>query len=70
MARSVPLKPTTVRFSTDGTDLVQQAADAVGSTFSQFVREAALIRAAWVLRQGEGMSALAEEVRRMARDKD
>ena len=70
MDRPLPLKPTTIRFAEDGLEFVQRAADAVGSSVGQFVREAALIRAAWILREREGMSRLAEEVQRLARGND
>lgn len=70
MPRPLPLRPTTIRFADDGFEFVQRAADAVGSSMSQFVREAALIRAAWVLREREGMSRLADEVQRLARGTD
>lgn len=72
MPQSMPLKPTTVRFAEDGMLFVQRAADEVGSSVSQFIREAALIRAAWVMKESTSMSIsdLAEEVRRMSRDED
>jgi hypothetical protein len=40
------LKPTTIRFTPDAMELIQRAAKRQGSTVSQFVREAALMRAA------------------------
>lgn len=45
MSDPMPLKPTTVRFASDCQILVQQAADEMGISMAQFVREAAIIRA-------------------------
>lgn len=69
MRDPMPLKPTTVRFAEDGYEFVQRAAESVGSTVSQFVREAALVRAAWVLNDHDAAK-LAKEVRRLARGVD
>lgn len=67
MPEAMPLRPTTVRFAEDGMGLVQKAADEVGSTVAQFIREAALIRAAVILRDEEPLEKISEEVRRLAR---
>jgi hypothetical protein len=40
------LKPTTIRFTPDAMDIIQRAAKRQGCSVSQFVREAALMRAA------------------------
>lgn len=63
----VPLRPTTVRFAEDGMKFVQKAAEESGSTVAQFIREAALIRAAMILRDDDPMPKIAQEVRRLAR---
>lgn len=70
MPQPMALKPTTIRFAEDGFDFVQRAANAVGSSMSQFVREAALIRAALILGEQEEMRKIAEQVRQLARDGD
>lgn len=49
MPAQMPLRPTTVRFAQDAMDLVQKAADECGVSMAQFVREAAIMRAAAVL---------------------
>lgn len=49
MPHNVPLRPTTVRFAHDAMDLVQEAAKEAGCSVSQFVREAAIMRAAALL---------------------
>ena len=63
MPAPMPLRPTTVRFAQDAMDLVQKAADECGVSMAQFVREAALMRAAAVL-PGE------VSVERLARSQD
>jgi uncharacterized protein (DUF1778 family) len=70
--RAVTLKPTTVRFSRDAGDLVQQAADEVGSTMAAFVRESAIMRAILILaaKDGDKFGDLAAEVLRLARSSD
>jgi hypothetical protein len=42
----MPMTRTTISFTRDGMQLVQEAAKRQGSSVSQFVREAALMRAA------------------------
>lgn len=49
MPDHMPLRPTTVRFAQDAMDLVQEAAKEAGVSASQFVREAAIMRAAAIL---------------------
>lgn len=66
MPGPMPLRPTTVRFAEDGYGMIQRAADQVGSTISQFVREAAMMRAILVLREEE-FAELAHEVQRLSR---
>lgn len=70
MPREMPLKPTTVRFAEDGAEMVQRAADQVGSSFAQFVREAALIRAALLVEEHGDMKRLSDRVARLARRDD
>ena len=41
----MPLRATTIRFDDRGAQLIQEAAREAGVSFSQFVREAALMRA-------------------------
>ena len=41
----MPMTRTTISFTRDGMELIQQAAKRQGSSVSQFVREAALMRA-------------------------
>ena len=66
----VPLRPTTIRFSEDGFDLIQRAADTVGAQFSQFVREAALMRSVIVLQEELGLKHLDEMVRMLSRSEE
>ena len=42
----MPMTRTTISFTRDGMELIQEAARRQGSSVSQFVREAALMRAA------------------------
>jgi uncharacterized protein (DUF1778 family) len=49
MPEPMPLRPTTIRFAEDAMDLVHQAALEAGVSVSQFVREAAIMRAAALL---------------------
>lgn len=70
MSTDMPLKPTTIRFAEDGADVIQQAADKVGCTFAQFVREAALIRAMIVHGDGHDLGKLSQEVVRLSRRDD
>lgn len=49
MPDDMPLRPTTVRFAQDAMNLVQDAAREAGVSVSQFVREAAIMRAAALL---------------------
>lgn len=51
MPHEMPLRPTTVRFAQDAMDLVQEASKEAGVSVSQFVREAAIMRAAALLPQ-------------------
>lgn len=46
MTADMPLRPTTVRFAEDAMDLVQAAAGEAGCSVAQFIREAAVMRAA------------------------
>ena len=41
----MPLIPTTIRFTPEAMDLIDRAAKQMGTTVSQFVREAAIVRA-------------------------
>lgn len=70
MPGPVPLKPTTVRFADDSMELVKRAADQAGVSLSQFVREAALIRAALILRESEDLAAMSQRVVQLARKDD
>lgn len=67
MPEQMPLKPTTIRFAEDGADIIQQAADRLGCTFAQFVREAALMRAMIVGGRVGEYKKLSEEIARLAR---
>jgi uncharacterized protein (DUF1778 family) len=49
MPAPMPLRPTTVRFAEDAMDLVQKASKEAGVSMGQFVREAAIMRAAALL---------------------
>lgn len=70
MPQQMPLKPTTIRFAEDGAEMIQQAADEVGCSFAQFVREAALIRAAIVTRSDLDFKRLSDRIARLARRDD
>jgi uncharacterized protein (DUF1778 family) len=41
----VPLIPTTIRFAPEAMELIERAAQQMGTSVSQFVREAAIVRA-------------------------
>ena len=47
----MPMTRTTISFTRDGMALIQEAAKRQGSSVSQFVREAALMRAAMAVRR-------------------
>lgn len=71
MPAGVPLKPTTVRFDHSADTLIEAAAKACGVSKSQFVRDAALVRAILVnpeqpqLRPAD-VSRVAQEAHRLA----
>jgi hypothetical protein len=73
----VPLRATTIRFDDAAYTLIREEARDAGVSFSQFVRESALIRAAVraELRRSPGaqrasMAELGAEVERLARVED
>lgn len=70
MHEPVPLKPTTVRFTDDSIDLVRQAADLASVSLSQFVREAAIMRAALLVQDRHDLAKLSRLVQRLARNSD
>jgi Protein of unknown function (DUF1778) len=41
----VPLVPTTIRFAPEAMELIERAAQQMGTSVAQFVREAAIVRA-------------------------
>jgi uncharacterized protein (DUF1778 family) len=41
----VPLVPTTIRFAPEAMELIERAAQEMGTSVAQFVREAAIVRA-------------------------
>jgi uncharacterized protein (DUF1778 family) len=60
----MPMMRTTISFTRDGMDLIQEAARRQGCSVSQFVREAALMRAAMATDDNPyPMRALAEQLR-------
>jgi hypothetical protein len=65
----MPLKPTTIRFTPDAMELIHRAAQRQGCSVSQFVREAALMRASMT---GDAnpypMRDLAAELRRLGEE--
>lgn len=62
------MRATTVRIAADAYPLIHSAADTVGVSLSQFVREAAIIRTVLVLAKDEELdfAKLAAEVERRA----
>lgn len=67
MTKPMPLRPTTVRFAQDAMDLIQAAAKEAGVSVSQFVREAAIMRAAYLLRDRPELVEKDQLVDRLAR---
>ena len=62
----MPMTRTTISFTRDGMKLIQEAAKRQGSSVSQFVREAALMRARMASDKNPyPMRDLAEELRRI-----
>jgi hypothetical protein len=60
----MPMTRTTISFTRDGMQLIQEAAKRQGSSVSQFVREAALMRAAMAEHENPyPMRALAAQLR-------
>jgi uncharacterized protein (DUF1778 family) len=60
----MPMTRTTISFTRDGMQLIQEAAKRQGSSVSQFVREAALMRATMAADDNPyPMRALAEQLR-------
>jgi hypothetical protein len=60
------LKPTTIRFTPDAMELIHRAARRQGCSVSQFVREAALMRAAMATDENPyPIRDLAAEIRRL-----
>lgn len=66
---TVPLRPTTIRFASDALEIVNKAADEMGISSAQFIREAAVMRAMLCLPHEE-LKTLAEEVQRLSRRDD
>ena len=65
----MPLKPTTIRFTPDALELIQRAAKRQGCSVSQFVREAALMRASMSADDNPyPMRNLASEMRRLGEE--
>jgi NADPH-dependent glutamate synthase beta subunit-like oxidoreductase len=65
----MPLKPTTIRFTPDAMTMIQRAAKRQGCSVSQFVREAALMRASMSSDENPyPMRDLAAEMRRLGEE--
>ena len=65
----MPMTRTTISFTRDGMQLIQEAAKRQGCSVSQFVREAALMRAAMAADDNPyPMRALAEKAMKVAED--
>jgi uncharacterized protein (DUF1778 family) len=65
------LKPTTIRFAPDALDLVQRAADNLGISVAQFVRESSIMRAMFVAGEfRDDLEALGNIVTRLSRRDD
>jgi hypothetical protein len=63
------LKPTTIRFTPDAMELIQRAAKRQGCSISQFVREAALMRASMASDENPfPIRDLAAEMRRLGEE--
>lgn len=67
---TMPLRPTTIRFAPDAMQLVNEAAAELGESTSQFVREAAMMRAMLTLKPSTDLHQLAEEIKQLARRDD
>lgn len=67
----VPMRPTTIRFAPDTFDLVTRAAENLGISVAQFVREAAIMRAILLpTERAEELSSLAARVQQLGRRDD
>ena len=64
----VPLRPVTIRFASDAHEVVQRAADEAGVPFSDFVRQAATMRAFMMLEADLPFRELASEVMVLSRN--
>lgn len=68
---SVPLRPTTIRFASDALEMVNKAAEEMGVSSAQFIREAAIMRAILCMGDSDqGLKALSEQVKHLARRDD
>ena len=71
MADTVALKPTTIRYAPDAMELIQRAAENLGISVAQFVREASIMRAMFVAGEfRDDLEALANIVARLSRRDD
>lgn len=68
---NMALRPTTIRFAPDAMSIVNQAAAEIGVSVSQFVREAAMMRAMLLHTEGtRDFEKLAETLSQLARRDD
>jgi hypothetical protein len=69
MRADMALKPTTIRFTPDAMEMIQRAAKRQGCSVSQFVREAALMRASMTSDENPyPVRDLAAEMRRLGEE--